>query len=278
MTTGTKPVALITGASSGTGKDFVLRLIAGGYAVYSAARRVERMTDIAAAGGTVLAMDITDDAAMVAAVDRIIREQGRIDVLINNAGYGQYGALEDVPITEGRRQLEVNLIGVARLTQLCLPHMRAQRFGKIFNVSSIDGKLALPLGGWYHASKFALEGYSGALRNEVRPFGIDVIVIEPGGIETEWAGIAADEAERYSGKSAYAGLAAKFRKLQSGQRRLPRPRVISDLVVSALKAKRPRTRYHAGLLAGPMLFLRHHLSDRLFDRQSRRRCDEDWTR
>jgi NAD(P)-dependent dehydrogenase (short-subunit alcohol dehydrogenase family) len=107
---------------------------------------------------------------------------------------------------------------------------------------------------------------SSALRNEVRPFGIDVIVIDPGGIETEWAGIAADEVARYSGKSACAGLAAKFRKLQSGQRRLPPPRVISDLVVSALKAKRPRTRYHAGLLAGPMLFLRHHVSDRLFDR------------
>lgn len=248
------------------GKDFALRLIAEGYVVYGAARRIERMADIEQAGGTILAMDVTDDGAMVDAVDRIVREQGQIDVLINNAGYGQYGALEDVPIEEGRRQLEINLIGAARLTQLCLPHMRARRFGKIFNISSIGGRFALPLGGWYHASKFALEGYSDALRNEVRQFGIDVIVIEPGGIESEWAEIAVGEADRYSAEGAYAGLADKFRKLQAQQRKLPPPSVISDLIVKALKARRPRTRYHAGLLAGPMLFLRSLLSDRLFDR------------
>jgi NAD(P)-dependent dehydrogenase (short-subunit alcohol dehydrogenase family) len=195
----TKPVALITGASSGMGKDFALRLIAEGYVVYGAARRVERMDDIVAAGGTALAMDVTDDA-MVAAVDQVIREQGQIDVLINNAGYGQLGALEDVPIEEGRRQMEVNLIGAARLTQLCLSHMRARRSGKIFNISSIDGKFAIPLGGWYHASKFALEGFSDALRNEVCPIGIDVIVIEPGGIETAWSAIATKVVERYSAK------------------------------------------------------------------------------
>lgn len=266
MTIGTKPVALITGASSGMGRDFALRLLAEGYAVYGAARRVERMAEIEAAGGVALAMDVTDDAAMTAAVERIMREQGRIDVLINNAGYGQYGALEDVPVEAGRRQMEVNLIGAARLTQLCLPHMRARRSGKIFNISSIGGKLALPLGGWYHASKFALEGFSDALRNEVRRFGIDVIVIEPGGIETEWGGIAATEAERYSGAGAYAPLVALFRKAVAGDRKMPPPGVVTDLIVRALKAKRPRTRYHAGLMATPMLFLRRHLSDRIFDR------------
>lgn len=266
MAIASKPVALITGASSGIGKDFALRLISEGYTVYGAARRVERMSDIESAGGLVLAMDVTDDVAMVASIDRIIREQDRIDVLVNNAGYGQYGALEDVPIEEGRRQMEVNLIGAARLTQLCLPHMRARKFGKIFNISSIGGRFALPLGGWYHASKFALEGYSDALRNEVRAFGIDVIVIEPGGIASEWAGIATHEAEQYSAIGAYGGLTQKFRKLQSGQRRLPPPSVISDLIVKALKAKRPKTRYHAGLMAGPMLFLRRWLPDRVFDR------------
>ncbi len=266
MKSGTKPVALVTGASSGMGKDFALRLIAEGYVVYGAARRVARMSDIAAAGGTALALDVTDDAAIVAAIDRIIREQGRIDVLINNAGYGQLGALEDVPAAEGRRQFEVNLFGPGRLTQLCLPHMRARRFGKIFNISSIGGKAAFPLGGWYNASKFALEGYSDSLRNEVRAFGIDVIVIEPGGIETEWAAVATEEAERYSAKGAYAGLAEKIRKAQARQRKMPPPGVITDLIVKALKARHPRTRYHAGELAGPMLFLRRHLSDRMFDR------------
>ena len=261
-----EPVALITGASSGMGKDFALRLLKEGYVVYGAARRVERMNEIVAAGGTVLTMDVVDDAAMVAAVDRIIDDRGHIDVLINCAGYGQYGALEDVPIEAGRRQIEVNLIAAARLTQLCLPHMRAQKSGKIFNISSIGGKFALPLGGWYHASKFALEGYSDALRNEVREFGIDVIVIEPGGIESEWGSIASDEAERYSAKGAYASLAGKVRKATAKQRKLPPPGVISDLIVQALKAKHPRTRYHGGMLAGPMLFLRRWLSDRAFDR------------
>jgi NAD(P)-dependent dehydrogenase (short-subunit alcohol dehydrogenase family) len=266
MNTAPKPVALVTGASSGMGKDFALRLIAEGYVVYGAARRTERMGDIEAAGGKVIALDVTDDASMINCVDRIVREQGRIDVLVNNAGYGQFGALEDVPMEEGRRQMETNLIGPARLTQLCLQHMRARKFGKIFNISSIGGKFATPLGGWYHASKHALEGYSDSLRNEVRSFGIDVIVIEPGAIETEWSGIAADEAERYSGRGAYAGLVAKFRKLQAGNRKGPPPRVISDLIIKALKAKRPATRYHGGGLASPLLFMRRHLSDRMFDR------------
>jgi NAD(P)-dependent dehydrogenase (short-subunit alcohol dehydrogenase family) len=261
-----KAVALVTGASSGIGKDIALRLLAEGYSVYGAARRTERMADLAAAGCSVIALDVTKDDTIATTVDRIIREHGRIDVLINNAGYGQYGALEDVPMDEARRQMETNLIGPARLIQLCLPHMRAQRRGWIFNMSSIGGKLASPMGGWYHASKFALEGYSDALRNEVSRFGIDVVVIEPGGIESEWASIACDEAERHSGDGAYADMASKFRKLQSQLGTSPPPSIISDLIVKALKAKRPATRYHAGRLAGPLLFLRQILSDRMFDR------------
>ena len=260
-----KPVALITGASSGMGKDFAMRLIAEGYTVYAAARRLERMRDIAEAGGLALAMDVTDDASMVNAVSRILDEQGRIDVVVNNAGYGQYRALEDVPVAEGRRQMETNLLGLARLTQLCLPTMRAQGRGRILNISSIGGKLATPLGGWYHASKFALEGYSDALRNEVRRFGIDVVVIEPGGIASEWSGIATEEAQKHSGAGAYAPMVKKFSDMQKDMRKLPGPRVISDLVVKALRSRRPRARYHGGFLAGPMLFLRRHLSDRLFD-------------
>jgi NAD(P)-dependent dehydrogenase (short-subunit alcohol dehydrogenase family) len=259
-------VALVTGASSGMGKDFALRLLAEGHVVYGAARRVERMADLASAGCSVIALDVTDDASMIAAVNRIIREQGRIDVLINNAGYGQFGALEDVPMAEGRRQLETNLIGPARLIQLCLPYMRAQRYGRIFNISSIGGKLATPLGGWYHASKYALEGYSDSLRNEVARFGIDVVVIEPGGIESEWSGIACDEAERYSGQGAYADYVAKFRRLQAQLGKSPPPSVITDLIVRALEARRPATRYHGGRLAAPLLFLRRVLPDRLLDR------------
>jgi len=261
-----KPVVLITGASSGIGKDFALRLLKDGYAVYGAARRVDRMNDIVEAGGIALAMDVTDEVSMVTGVNRIIREHGRIDVLINNAGYGQYGALEDVPIEDARKQFEINLFGLARLTQLCLPHLRAQKSGKIFNISSVGGKLATPLGGWYHASKFALEGYSDALRMETRPFGIDVIVIEPGGVKSEWSGIAAQEAERISGRGAYGGIVAKLKKLQASQSKEPPPSVITALIIKALKASTPKTRYHGGMLAGPMLFMRRHFSDRLFDR------------
>ena len=264
-----QPVALVTGASSGMGKDFALRLISEGYLVYATARRFDRMADIRAAGGRTPTMDVTDEASMSSAVDRILAEQGRIDVLINNAGYGQYGALEDVPLAEGRRQMETNLFGAARLVQLCLPAMRAQGRGKIINISSIGGKLASPMGGWYHASKFALEGYSDALRNEVAQFGIDVVVIEPGGVASEWAGIASEEALRYSGTGAYAGLANKFNDLQKQITNNPGPTVISDLVIKALKARRPKARYHGGFLAAPMLFLRYVLSDRLFDRMIR---------
>ncbi len=260
-----KPVALVTGASSGMGKAFVLRLLAEGYCVYAAARRVDRMSEIADAGAAAVAMDVTVDASMVAAIGRIVSERGRIDVLVNNAGYGQYGALEDVPMAEARRQMETNLIGAARLVQLCAPHMRARRRGRIINISSIGGRFALPLGGWYHASKFALEGYSDALRNELRAFGIDVIVIEPGGVESEWSRIATEEAKKYSANGAYADLVAKFSSLQANGK-LPGANVIADLVVRALKARRPKARYHGGLLAGPMLFLRRHLSDRMFDR------------
>jgi NAD(P)-dependent dehydrogenase (short-subunit alcohol dehydrogenase family) len=224
------------------------------------------MDDIVRAGGFALAMDVTDDAAMVSGVEAIIRQHGRIDVLINNAGYGQFGAIEDVPSELARRQMEVNLFGLARLTQLCLPHMRARKSGRIINISSVGGKIFTPLGGWYHASKFALEGWSDVLRVEMQPFGIDVVVIEPGGVRSEWSGIAVSEAERISGSGAYAGLVARAKTALAGLGEGPPPSVITDLVVRALRARRPRTRYVGGMLARPILLLRRWLPDRMFDR------------
>lgn len=248
------------------GEEFASRLIAEGYVVYGAARRLGRMEDLAKLGVRLIEMDVTVDASIVSAVDRIIAEEGRIDVLVNNAGYGQYGALEDVPMEDARRQFEINLFGPARLVQLIAPYMRQQRSGRIVNISSIGGKLAMPVGGWYHASKFALEGYSDALRLELKPFGIDVVVIEPGGVETEWGGIAADEARRHSGTGAYAPMIEKFAKLQSGSKKLAAPRVIGNLLIKALQSKRPSARYHGGTMAGPLLFLQAWLSDRMLDR------------
>jgi len=260
-----KPVALVTGASSGIGHDIARRLIEEGYAVYAGARRLDRMAGLADAGATILALDVTDDASMRGAVERIHGAGGRIDLLVNAAGYGQYGALEEVAMADGRRQIETNLIGPARLIQLCLPTMRAQRSGKIVNISSIGGKFATPLGGWYHASKFALEGYSDALRNEVRQFGIDVMIIEPGGIASEWGDIAGAGAARASGHGPYADMVAKFARMQQGTK-APPPSVVSDMVMRALKAKRPAPRYSGGLGARPLLLLRNILTDRMFDR------------
>ena len=176
-------IILITGASSGMGKETALRLIAEGHIVYGAARRVEKMLDLVEAGGHVLLMDVTDQAQVQAGIDRIIAEQGRIDVLVNNAGYGSYGSVEETPIDDARRQFDVNLFGLARLTQLVIPHMRERQSGKIINISSVGGKIYTPLGAWYHATKHALEGWSDCLRLELKPFGIDVVIVEPGLIE-----------------------------------------------------------------------------------------------
>ena len=178
-----RPVVLLTGASSGIGYDVAPLLVRYGYIVYGAARRVEKIEELASEGVKALSLDVTDEASMEAAVQQIIDAEGRIDVLINNAGYGSYGAIEDVPIDEARRQFEVNLFGLARLTQLVLPHMRARGSGRILNISSMAGRITSPLGAWYHATKYALEAFSDALRMEVEEFGIDVVIIEPGGIK-----------------------------------------------------------------------------------------------
>jgi short-subunit dehydrogenase len=171
---------LVTGASSGIGKETAKTLLADGYAVYVAARRVDRMSELEQLGATALAMDITNDEDIVAAVKRITAERDGIDVLINNAGFGMYGAMEDTTLDDARYQFEVNLFGLARLTQLALPYMRDRGAGKIVNISSVGGKIYTPLGAWYHATKHALEGWSDSLRLELKPLGIDVIVIEPG--------------------------------------------------------------------------------------------------
>jgi NAD(P)-dependent dehydrogenase (short-subunit alcohol dehydrogenase family) len=262
-----KKVILITGASAGMGKEMARHLLQDDHTVYGAARRVEKMEDIKQLGVKVLAMDVTDEASMTAGVETIVKAEGRIDVLINNAGFGSYGAIEDVPIEDARYQLEVNVFGPARLTQLVLPHMRKQHFGRIINISSIGGKFAAALGGWYHASKFALEALSDSLRNEVKQFGIDVVVIEPGGIKSEWSDIAIDNLKKISGNTEYQDLAKQFSGIaKKANAKNADPIVIVDLVRKAIEAKNPKTRYHGGYMAAPALFMRKILSDRTFDK------------
>jgi len=181
---------LITGCSSGIGRATARRLAAGGWTVYATARRPESIADLEAAGCRTLALDMTDESSMVAAARTVEETHGAVGVLINNAGYSQSGAIETVPIEAVRRQFETNVFGLARLTQLVLPRMRDQRWGKIVNLGSMGGKLVFPGGGWYHATKHALEAVSDALRFEVRGFGIDVILLEPGLITTEFGNAA----------------------------------------------------------------------------------------
>ena len=265
----TGKVALVTGASSGIGDATARRLAQLGYTVYAVARRADRMATLGGQGCRIESADVTDDAALVALVEKIISETGRIDVLVNNAGYGSYGALEDVPIAEARRQFDVNVFALARLIQLVLPHMRAQRDGYIVNISSIGGKIWEPLGSWYHATKFAVEGLSDSLRAEVAGFGVKVIVIEPGAIRTEWAAISADNLEAASAGTPYreqARFVSGTLRATDKSRLTSGPAVVADAIGKAVQSPRPRTRYAVGGGARSILFTQRLLTDRGFDR------------
>ena len=260
-------VALVTGASSGIGAATARRLARAGLTVYGAARRLDRLAELAADGVRAVELDVTSDDSMTAAVDHVLSEAGRIDVLVNNAGYGSYGAIEDVPMAEARRQIEVNLFGLARMIQLVVPGMRGRGGGTIVNITSIGGKITTPLGGWYHASKFAVEGLSDALRTELAPFGIDVVVIEPGGIATEWGDIAMESAKAASGDGAYAERVGAASTAMEGPiaQRGSDPDVVARTIERAVTAGRPRTRYAVGFMAKPSLIARRVLPDRAMD-------------
>jgi short-subunit dehydrogenase len=262
-----KLVALVTGASSGIGKETAKLLIQKGVIVYGAARRVEKMSDLKDLGVKLLALDVTNEEAMVKGIEEILRSEGRIDILINNAGYGSFGALEDVPISEAKYQFEVNIFGLARLTQLVLPTMRKQHSGKIINISSIGGKLGEPHGVWYHATKYAVEGLSDSLRMELKQFGIKVVIIEPGSIITEWNSIAREHLLKVSGNSRYKKLANKHANmLAQADKYGSKPIVVARTIVRAAFANNPKTRYATGGGAKIILFLRRLLSDKMFDR------------
>lgn len=259
-------VVLITGASAGMGKATALCLAQNGFTVYGAARRIERMNDLKKAGVKIIYMDVASDESIRQTVHDILQKEQKIDILINNAGYGLLGALEDVPMADARHQMEVNVVGLARLIQLVLPHMRQQQSGKIINISSTGGKISSPLGAWYHGSKFALEAISDSLRLEVKQFGIDVIIIEPGGIQSEWGDIATTHMRDLSSGGPYHTMAQKLLGFAAKVKaKNEDPAVIAKLIFKAINAKKPKARYHAGYLAGTILFLRKLLSDKHFD-------------
>jgi short-subunit dehydrogenase len=267
-----KKTVLITGASSGIGKATTQQLLNDGYCVYASARSIAKLEPLAAIGAEILELDVTQDGSMKSGVDRIIRECGKLDILINNAGYGSYGALEDIPMAEAKHQFEVNVFGLGRLTQLVVPQMREQRFGKIVNITSVGGKIYEPLGSWYHASKFAVEGLSDCLRLELQPFGIDVIIIEPGPIKTEWGAIAIEKLMQMSGHTAYAEAAqigAKLLALSNDEKIASAPEVIATTISNALKANKPKARYAAGTGAQFLVMVRKFASDAMMDRLMR---------
>ncbi|HEY0261772.1 MAG TPA: oxidoreductase, partial [Chitinophagales bacterium] len=214
-----------------------------------------------------IALDVTKEESVTSCVSQILKEAGSIDILVNNAGFGSYGAVEGVPMEDARYQIEVNVFGAMRLAQLVLPKMRENRYGKIVNISSIGGKSAFPLGGWYHASKFAIEALSDAMRMEVKQFGIDVIVIEPGGIKSEWGEISMDSLLKISGNTAYKEMAAGVGKVFGNlSDNIPGPIVIAKLIKKGVEAKNPKTRYSGGYLAKPSLFMARFFPDKLKDK------------
>lgn len=266
---GSKPerhVALVTGASAGIGMAIVRRLLEDGWKVYGAARRVEKMEDLRSEGAGVLSLDVTDDESLQAAVRDLLAAEGRIDALVNNAGYGSYGAIEDVPLAEARRQFEVNVFGLARLTQLVLPHMREAGSGTIVNISSMGGRIWMPVGGWYHATKHAVEVLSDALRVETRPFGIRVVVVQPGAIESEWADIAADNLLEHSEGTAYRSLVEPMAGMLRDYSTAASPEVVAKAVSKALHRRNPRRRYATPIDAKVLIFLRWLLPDWAWDR------------
>ena len=259
-------VVLITGASSGIGKEAAKLLAAKGYKVYGASRNLEKMEELNAYGVITLPLDITDQQSIDTCVDTILKAEGRMDILVNNAGYGSFGPVEAVPIEEGRRQFEVNLFGLAALIQKILPVMRKQNSGRIINVSSMAAYFSEPNGGWYHATKAAVERYSDALRMEVKRFNIKVVLIQPGMIHTEWQVIAGQNLLKYAENTVYEASAKhQAAMFDMGYKRASKPGVVARAIVRASTSPRPCLRYKVGGMAKPILFFRKITPDRWFD-------------
>jgi NAD(P)-dependent dehydrogenase (short-subunit alcohol dehydrogenase family) len=264
----TSRTVLITGCSSGIGKSTAERLSRSGWTVYATARRPETLAGLTQCKH--LAVDVTDDASMSSAVDAVLAEAGHLDALVNNAGYSLSGAVETLDVDDIRREFETNVFGLVRLSQLVLPAMRSQHHGRIVNIGSMGGKLTFPGGGAYHASKYAVEAFSDALRYEVAGFGVKVVLIEPGLITTNFDDAALASMDLESGgpyatfnraaakamTDAYAGPMARF----GGP-----PEAVAKVVQKALTKRRPKPRYTVTLSAPASIATRKMLGDRGWD-------------
>lgn len=264
--TSKRPVALVTGASSGIGFSIAKHLYRHGFTVYAGARRVYQMSGLEALGIHTTFLDVTDTDSIQSLVKQIATDEGRLDVLVNNAGYGLFGAIEEVPLEKARQQFDVNVFGVTEMSKAVLPIMRQQASGRIINISSVDGKIANPLGGWYVGSKFAVEGISDSMRLELADFGIKVIVIEPGNIKSDWAKISADQLAEVAGDGPYEPLSAEAGAfLKTLSEFGSEPSVIARKVTFAATARRPRARYAVGGGAPAGVLARRILPDSAID-------------
>lgn len=256
---------LITGASSGIGFEAAKELASRGHEVWAVARSVDKLAELERFGVHIKAMDVTKAEDRQAVMDAV----GAVDVLINNAGFGFYGPVENVLLEDAKYQFEVNVFGLIEMIKLVIPSMQDQRRGRIINISSMGGRMTIPFGGWYHASKYAVESLSDAMRMELKSFGIDVILIEPGGIKTNWGLITADNLEKSSANTPYQDKAQRTVKLlrrgYSGNM-LSKPSAVVKALVAAVEAEKPRARYLVGRGAKLIVVVKTVLPDRLFDR------------
>lgn len=262
MSNHSKKTVLVTGASSGIGYATAKLLAEQGYIVYAGARRLDSMKPLEEFGVKTLELDVTDKASRTAVMAKV----GVVDVLINNAGYGLYGPIEEVSLGAARSQLETNVFGLVAMTQLVLPVMREQGSGTIVNIGSVAGRFGSALGGWYHASKYAVEGLSDSLALEVAPFGVNVIVVEPGVIKTAWSGVASDGIKG-EGKGVYGPqIRQKSQRLQRFNETAiaSDPEVVARKISWVLKRKNPRFRYAVGGGASALVLLRRILPERWF--------------
>ena len=262
---------LITGCSSGIGEATARRLATGDWTVYASARRLEAIEHLKDAGCRTLELDVTDEASMRAAVDEVERAEGAVGVLVNNAGFSQGGAIEQVPLDAVRAQFETNVFGPIALTQMVLGAMRAQRWGKVVNIGSMGGRLTFPGGGLYHATKYSLEAISDALRFEVKGFGIDVVLIEPGLIITEFGATAVAKAGEVAADGPYAEFDAKVSALTTGVYEGPMrhlgggPDVVAKAIEKAISRRRAPSRVPVTASARLSILQRKLTPDRVWD-------------
>jgi NADP-dependent 3-hydroxy acid dehydrogenase YdfG len=270
---------LITGCSSGIGAAAATALVRAGHTVYATARRIEVLTDLEKLGCHPLALDVTSEESMVAAVKAVEAQHGKVGTLINNAGLATYGPIEESDLEPVRAMFETNVFGLARLSQLVLPAMRHARSGRIVNIGSMGGRITFPVGGFYHATKYAVEAISDVLRVEVKPFGIDVILVEPGLIRTNFEkqvneSLEVGAAARDTG-TAYADMLAANEKSTTGSYAndfmATGPEAVAAVIVRAVESSRPRARYVVTPAAKAMINLRRFGGDRVWDRTMRKR-------